>query len=166
MTINTVSRLGSVLAALVLVFAGISHATPAFAYYGALEGTQPLSAVCNGRYDPTCLMKETAYAQQLNAPYTSWHNYQYQAPALPHTYGVPYVAPTYVAPTYYNYTSYPYSYSYNYQYQYVMPATSYYAAPTYYTPTAYSYDDYNSYDSYDSYDNYESCGSYSYNCGY
>jgi hypothetical protein len=171
------TRLAGALAVFVAVFGTFTVASPAMAYYGAVPGNTTLSQVCDGRYDPNCILKETAYENQLSAPYTwnqnqNWsNNYNatsYVSPATPE-YPSAYTPVTYYPSTYYpstsySYVNYPSTYSYQYSYQYEYPTTSYSVQPYTYS---YNNDNYNYDTSYSNNNGYDdSCGTDSYYCGY
>ena len=131
---------------------GLVLATPAHADYGATPVYN--DGVCNGRYDPNCLIKETNYYQ--NSPsygynYGSSYNYSsYNQNYYPnynyyqqYSY-IPYVAPyNYNYAPSYSYNSYnnsAYQYSYNYSYQYQNPSYQYsYSYPSYNNNYHYGY---------------------------
>ena len=129
-------------------FSGLAIAAPAHADYGALPIYNSIDAVCSGRNDPNCLLKETQadiqqssqYQPQFSQnyynsnqkyqSYNSEHNHNYNTSSFNWSY----VPPTY---SYYNtpssyYNSYPSSYWFEYQYSYSFPS---YADNNYgYTP--------------------------------
>jgi hypothetical protein len=128
------------------VLGGLVLATPAHADYGATPIYNDASQVCNGRYDPNCIVKETNYMNSYSnygygSSYTyndynrnNYSNYAYYQQA---SYTPSYTYNPYSYNTSYQYQ---YSYDYNYQYQYQNPTYQYsYSYPAYYRTYSYSY---------------------------
>src|ERR1700749_787595 len=100
MTMNTQTALRLATAAGGLIIGGMRLVAPlsAFAYFGAMPNyNNPSFSVCNGSYDPNCLMKTTNYLNAISTQYAPQGYY----------YGNSYVAPTnynhYVQTSYTNY---------------------------------------------------------------
>lgn len=160
MNTNTALRSATTAGTLIisLVIGGMSLAAPlsAFAYFGAMPNpSNPSFAVCNGSYDPNCLMKTTNYLNVVSSQYAPQGYY----------YGNSYVTPT-------NYNRYvpnsytDYNHNSNYGYNSYSSYNSYngYNSNSYYAPS-YSYQQPTNYNSYQS-PNYNYGYNYQYSYSY